>query len=234
MLSAALALLILTVTFLLPSMVRGNTEIVNFDAQESRDITFPVTADWPVLKFGEAERIWRVSPAPPHASNQSTAVFASPHELWLILDLDSREWARYTKFTLRISWPASSPADFSIQIFSPELLASVVDDTTAQQSFQPSTRRKYARVSLHDTAVRTPTSRPDSEAPSAEPVPFVVLLEPLYFGVLPASVTPVVVLLTFVVSFAAMVVVPFVNRYIFAVARQAREEIAHLQDKQHT
>lgn len=30
-----------------------------------------------------------------------------PNEKWMILDLDHNEWRGYSKFTLRISWPAS-------------------------------------------------------------------------------------------------------------------------------
>ena len=30
-----------------------------------------------------------------------------PHEDWLVLDLDDVAWGKFSKFTVRISWPAS-------------------------------------------------------------------------------------------------------------------------------
>jgi hypothetical protein len=30
-----------------------------------------------------------------------------PHEIWLVLSIDSQGWYAYDKFTLRVSWPAS-------------------------------------------------------------------------------------------------------------------------------
>jgi hypothetical protein len=30
-----------------------------------------------------------------------------PHEIWLVLSIDSQGWCAYDKFTLRVSWPAS-------------------------------------------------------------------------------------------------------------------------------
>jgi hypothetical protein len=52
------------------------------------------------------------------------------------------------------------------------------------------TRRKYARIQMVHSGVLTPGIALDDS--SRYEVPFVLILEPLYFGVLPKSVVPVV------------------------------------------
>lgn len=52
----------------------------------------------------------KVSPAAVHTSiaNVCEPPSAScPHEVWAVLDLDSPSWREWSKFTLRISWPAN-------------------------------------------------------------------------------------------------------------------------------
>ncbi|OBZ68591.1 hypothetical protein A0H81_11550 [Grifola frondosa] len=116
---------------------RANTEIVNFAASPGRDVSLPLI-DWPVLRYGAAESLWKVQPAPLHTPLASVCAQGSgfptkscPNEIWVILDLDNPEWESYSKFTLRLSWPASSPADFSIQIYSPESLAEFISEREA-------------------------------------------------------------------------------------------------------
>lgn len=95
-------------------------------------------------------------------------------------------------------------------------------------------RRMYAQVRLVNGGVRTPTF--DSLATLYEDiVPFIVILEPLYLGVLPASVLPTVLLLTLVVACSALFVVPFTSRHVSTLAKQARAEIASLNanDRKH-
>lgn len=36
----------------------------------------------------------------------AAALHSCPHQLWTILDLDSHKWAHFSRFTLRVSWPA--------------------------------------------------------------------------------------------------------------------------------
>jgi hypothetical protein len=57
-----------------------------------------------------------------------------------------------------------------------------------------------------------------------EPVPFVLILEPLYFGVLPASVVLILSFLLPIVGVAAFAV-PWVTGHLEGVARLAREEM---------
>ena len=67
----------------------------------------------PALRLGDAERLWHLQPGPlgtPLGDVCETAAYAvnaCPHELWLALDLDDAKRQGYSKFTLRISWPAS-------------------------------------------------------------------------------------------------------------------------------
>lgn len=89
------------------------------------------------------------------------------------------------------------------------------------------TRRKYARIRLVDTGVRTPTRNP---AAKRAPVPFTVILEPLHFGVLPSSVVPTLLCLLPVVACAALMVAP-INRYLERIAAKAREEISTAKDE---
>lgn len=90
------------------------------------------------------------------------------------------------------------------------------------------TRTKYARVRVVDVGIRTPTAEYKAlllQGPiKPTPVPFMLILEPLYFGILPATLVPTVGLLVLVAIMAGLAF-PTVNRYIQDIAAQAREEI---------
>ena len=97
------------------------------------------------------------------------------------------------------------------------------DNATARLDATDSkTRRKYARIRLVDTGIVSPsvTTHPNAL------VPFIVRLEPLYLGVIPASVFPVLVFLVLVVAFAVIVMVPRIQVYLAKVADDARDELA--------
>ncbi|EIM83562.1 uncharacterized protein STEHIDRAFT_35284, partial [Stereum hirsutum FP-91666 SS1] len=153
------------------------------------------------------------------------------HELWLALDLDADAWSSYDKFTLRISWPASSPADFSIQTLTPRATTSHLDKTASVEASHDidnstTTRRQYARIRLVETGVRTPSLHPSHPATTSVPaaVPFVVTLEPLYLGVLPASVAPVLAFIVPLIFIASMLVSP-IHLFLQRLATQARKEV---------
>lgn len=55
-------------------------------------------------------------------------------------------------------------------------------------------------------------------------VTFQIILEPLIFGVLPASVQPTVLAIVLLASLAGLAV-PWVNNYLERLAEKAREEI---------
>lgn len=95
------------------------------------------------------------------------------------------------------------------------------------------TRRQYARIRLVDTGVRTPSLHPSHSATTSFPaaVPFVVTLEPLYLGVLPASVVPVLAFLVPLIIIASMMVSP-VHLFLQGLATQARKEVESM--AQHT
>lgn len=56
----------------------------------------PALLDTPLQQVCESETA--ITPA---------NLFSCPHERWLALDLDDESWMTYSKFTLRLSWPAS-------------------------------------------------------------------------------------------------------------------------------
>ncbi|KZT73439.1 hypothetical protein DAEQUDRAFT_808522 [Daedalea quercina L-15889] len=213
--------------------VRANTEIMNFAAVEGTlaSALLSATANWAELSVVAPEKPFRVPPAPlgtPLADVcQESPGAPCSHELWLVLRLDDPAWIAYSRFTLRISWPASSPADFDIEVKSAETLFSELQKGAPGSGADslPTGRRMYARIRVVDTGVRTPTADESHEHATPEPVPFIVMLEPLYLGVLPASVLPTVVFLALIVIVAAFGVVPSVQRYLCAVADEASKEI---------
>ncbi|KAK0465854.1 uncharacterized protein EV420DRAFT_1508316 [Desarmillaria tabescens] len=192
----------------------ANTEIANFYASSAVQAPIVVGTEWAALSASDSQRQYEIVPAP--LGTPLTAVCPNspcPHELWLKLDLSNDDWQRFTKFTLRISWAAYDPTDFLIDILDG-------DSITSAKSSDPPARLKYARIRLVDTGVLTPGMSVDR--PTA--VPFTVVLEPLYFGVLPASVIPTLYFLIAVVLLAA-VALPWINAYLEDVALKARREI---------
>lgn len=86
------------------------------------------------------------------------------------------------------------------------------------------TRRKYARIRVVDAGVPTPAQGSDTISSNSIPlVPVIVILEPLYFGVLPVSVTPVLGFICLVLL-AASIAAPKITQYLQELATQAREE----------
>ncbi|KAG0703627.1 hypothetical protein DFH29DRAFT_1068455 [Suillus ampliporus] len=245
--------------------VIANTEIINFLAAEERNVDFSSTTvgSWPVLNYKNNKGHWNVDPALldtplQQVCESETGIapakpFSCLHELWIALDLDDENWISYSKFTLRLSWPASSrakftvvnhasllqsPADFLLEIYGPEAILtrlskpyrSAIDDASItaphlSRSGSSATRLKYARIRVVDTGIRTPT--PDlnaSAAQAVEPIPFILILEQLYLGVLPASLLPTVCFLIPVLSCAALAT-PWIIGYLDRFIQQARQEL---------
>ena len=82
------------------------------------------------------------------------------------------------------------------------------------------TRRMFARIRLVSAGV------PVQRNATPQPVPFMVTIEPLLFGVIPGSVIPTVACLLFVGLAAGFLVVPPVNRYLGEVAERVRAKTA--------
>ncbi|KAG5642390.1 hypothetical protein DXG03_002848 [Asterophora parasitica] len=215
--------------------VFANTEIVNFRVSEAREVDFPFTNQWPRLNYTHNDLEWDIRPAAyatplKEVCEDKTpdALDPCPHELWILLDL-RRDWSTYSSFTLRLSWPASYPADFSIQLYDPQALLNHFGVDPAQHRHLPTEsnsrrRYRYARIRLVDTGVLTPRSS-SSDGSKPVPVPFIITLEPLYFRVLPPSVLPVLGFIA-VACIVAGLAVPKIHKYLNSVAVQAKKELA--------
>ena len=126
--------------------------------------------------------------------------------------------------------------DFWIETYSPDALGKAVagEDGTAASgqlsSQRPLTRRMFARIRAIDTGVPTPfPAGNNASARHKAEVAFIVVVEPLHFGVLPATVVPAVLMLMAVAVGAATLVLPTVSKYLNAMADAVREEIADAQ-----
>jgi len=228
-------ILLLNILVLFLSLnVVANTEIVNFVPSEAQVASVPFVEQWPVFNHTHNERQWSITPAPVGTplrqvcENDSPKKIPCPHEWWIVLDLTQGDWDSYSKFTLRLSWPASFPSEFSIQIYDPKSLATHFSSAQSSDTSIAMTRTKYARVRVVDIGIRTPTAEykalllQGSIKPT--PVPFILILEPLYFGILPATLLPTVGLLI-LVAIVAGLALPMVNRHLQVIAAQVREEI---------
>lgn len=240
--------------------VAANTEIINFISDLQRSVELPQVGNWATLNSSHNERRWAIQPAPLgtplrevcEADKEITPTSPStcPHELWVRLNLDDTIWRSYRAFTLRLSWAASTPADFLIELYSPETVSTFFAGQHQRQitlaenapSFRegppfPITRTKYARIRVVDTGVPTPQiqlGRPNPRLSGqvVEPnVHFILILEPLYWGVLPASQLPTVCFLIPVLLAAAMAV-PRVLAYLDPFVLQAREDMVSLDKEQ--
>ncbi|KAI0801365.1 hypothetical protein C8Q74DRAFT_486746 [Fomes fomentarius] len=222
------------------SYVRANTEIVNFAVLSGPNVPIPQSEAWTDLTPDNTERLIKVLPAPigtpvnkvcASATSRPIELNGCQHETWLTLDLDDPRWARYSKFTLRVSWPASHPAEFHIRTYTPQSLARLIQPGGRHQKLpvaEPATtttRRMFARIRLVDTGVQTES---DAIVPSTTtaPVPFIVTLEPLVLGVLPASLLPTIAVIVLVAVVAGFFVVPPVYRYLANLADEVRKETA--------
>ncbi|KAI6133689.1 hypothetical protein EDD17DRAFT_1566012 [Pisolithus thermaeus] len=243
-------------SLLLCSGVAANTEIINFisDLQHSVDLSQAVVGNWATLNASHNERRWAVQPAPfgtplhdvCEADMKSTLAspMKCPHELWITLNLDDTNWKGYRAFTLRLSWAASTPADFLIELYSPETVSTFLAGRQQRQitlpegapSFRegppPITRTKYARIRVVDAGVPTPQiqlDRPNLHLSDrvVEPVHFILILEQLYGGVLPASQLPTICFLISVLLAAAMAV-PRLLAYLDPFVLQAREDLSNI------
>jgi hypothetical protein len=112
-----------------------------------------------------------------------------------------------------------------MQIYTPESLfgelpKSLQTSITSINKDTPearTTRRMFAHIRVVDeTGGISATTTPQH-------VTFRLILEPLIMGVLPASVQPTVLAIVLVASLAALAV-PWINRYLEGLARNAMEE----------
>ncbi|KAF9011339.1 hypothetical protein BDQ17DRAFT_1345993 [Cyathus striatus] len=127
----------------LAASVFANTEIVNFEPTLTADVQ--VAADgWPVLTPANNE----IQLAIPALRREEFA-----NEAIIKLDLDTGEWDRFTKFTLRLHTLLSIPLTYTIHPFPSALPLSLQSTPSSTQ-----TRTKYARVSVIYAGKPPPTS----------------------------------------------------------------------------
>ncbi|KAG6874364.1 hypothetical protein C0995_015100 [Termitomyces sp. Mi166 len=128
----------------------------------------------------------------------------------------------------------ASISGFSLEIFDPESVSVHFEPRlgldpglliTHTQSSASHTRLRYARIRLVDIGVLTPSHAASPKPASSIPIPFILILEPLYLGVLPPSVVPVLAYI-FIVFMIACVIVPPLIRYLEGIASQARTELS--------
>ncbi|KAF8435664.1 hypothetical protein L210DRAFT_107282 [Boletus edulis BED1] len=218
------------------------------------DLPLDVLGNWSTLHPTDNEWRWLIEPAAFHTPlpracshpDDAHTPFSStcPHALWLLLDLDDDKWASYATFTLRLSWAASTPVDFEIALYSPqEVLARHSDSEGAPPHAHASvpprstTRSRFARIYAVHAGVATPTLELEqAPSPRSPPppshvahavhatIPFIVILEPVYAGVLPATLLPTIGLLIPIVL-VAVALVPWITASLEPCVQQAREEL---------
>ena len=113
------------------------------------------------------------------------------------------------------------PGRFRIDLYTPETLSRELSlPVSIAKPRAGRTRVRYARIRVVDIGVRPPSAKPSEP----EPIPFILVLEPLYLGVLPATVLPTIMFLVPLVFFAGLAV-PSVYRYLSRIAEKSREEL---------
>ncbi|RXW24578.1 hypothetical protein EST38_g1320 [Candolleomyces aberdarensis] len=169
-------------------------------------------------------------------------------ELWIALEHDDENWLNYDKFTLRLSYSASvrvllsSPPSLLYlheRKFPVKAYLKIFDASDIAPLPRPGpprrfrnrrmnkyhVRRKFARIQLVNTGVLNPKSElaESGQDPTTlpGPVPIIVRLEPLMFGVIPQSVIPTIFALA-----GAVVVGTFVARAMVGRLRGEAEQYA--------
>lgn len=224
--------------------VQANTEIANFKVSEGQGLEFAFTKQWPILGSEQNELNGTLIPAAlgtplkevcdgKHPGKRQIPT-ACPHEIWVVLDL-AQSWYNFSKFTARLSWPASFPASFDIEIYTTSALLSYFDlspnDVRETSAVVSQPRREYARVRVVDTGVVTPNPSafrfpaPQENIHTGQrPIPFILLVEPLYLGILPSSIIPLLCYILLVLVFATFTV-PKIECLFRQVANLAAKEI---------
>ncbi|KAL1723007.1 hypothetical protein EV715DRAFT_261253 [Schizophyllum commune] len=177
--------------------VLANTEIVNFSFNEAHNATTPSTKPlW--LDPTTSERVLSIVPLRASENlNTLGELSVGDSELWVELRAENEPWSVYDHFTVRISSPASAPADFYLAIFD-----------SASPEAPP--RTKLARVRARHIGVLA------SYAVNTEvkPAQFVISMEPLLLGVLPRSMLPFLGVAAVTIVVALRFVLPWVTRQL--------------------
>ncbi|KDQ15670.1 hypothetical protein BOTBODRAFT_31554 [Botryobasidium botryosum FD-172 SS1] len=220
--------------------VLGDTEIINFVSDVHDDFSLNgISHHWPSINASST--LFTIKPESaylPHSVRDTcrdAKAGECPHELWVALDLGDIQNRERIGFTLRASWPAHMPADFSLQLFSPSEVASAWNVTSSATANAPS-RRQFARIRAKSKGILTPIQRPrtgDAESlasPEPEPVQFHLIVERLHFGLVPESLIPTIYTLIAVIL-SASAFVPYVYTFLAKTAEGARVELAQREKK---
>ncbi|KAF8580123.1 hypothetical protein K439DRAFT_329154 [Ramaria rubella] len=162
--------------------------------------------------------------------NQSRTEFGSiqcAHEFWVVLEIG--EWhepeskvSGWQTFTLRLSWPASTPVNFDIDLFKAFALHTDLHPVVQETGDW----RQYARIRASNTGLRTLDGFATSHIP--DPISFDLKLEPLLCGVLPHSVVPIGLLLLVTIT-VSIFAIPHVALRLSRTAKEASVEILQIQ-----
>lgn len=85
--------------FLTPTMLKSKLEYRPVLSPDAPTLTRNITSSAPgtTLPGSVCRGLSQWTPEYP---------LSCPSELWLVLDLDAKNWQKFKKFTLRLSWPA--------------------------------------------------------------------------------------------------------------------------------
>lgn len=121
-----------------------------------------------------------------------------------------------------------TPADFYIYVGDelpppiPTANASLSNLLTSHPQFI-SARHTYARIRAVKTGILTPgVDASGDDFVQTGMLPFVLVLEPLHYGFLPASVAPVIVLLLPLLFITFIMIVPRVDNHLREIVQRAR------------
>ncbi|KZV69976.1 hypothetical protein PENSPDRAFT_752901 [Peniophora sp. CONT] len=205
------------------SGILANTEIRNIKAGLSPDADVGGWADsWPVLDSRVQETLLALDQCS-HLRDKAESVGSGcVEDAWVMLDFDDPAWAKYDAFTVKVSNPASVPVDIEMELLPPFHLPIQRAIASATDARLPPTRRQYAHVWYTLSSTPSPLLKSDN----ATSIPFNLAVEPLFLGVVPLSVVPLVATIPVLILLAHLATTYLVLPALDPVVRNARAEMA--------
>jgi len=163
----------------------------------------------------------------------SNPASTSPHELWLALDLSD---SPHSKYTLRLSWPASTGAKLSLTLWSPAGLSVLLERTAKKKSSPPIRTSHLPHGRLAYARIRASNVGPFASNPkySTEPlenkVPFNVVLEPIRYGFIPESLRGTGLFILLVALAGGLLSIP-VYQYLAPLGEQSKRELQKVKEE---
>ncbi|KAF9516586.1 hypothetical protein BS47DRAFT_1483921 [Hydnum rufescens UP504] len=212
-----------------------DTEIVNFISYLDSSTWLP---SWPISQLDlEVGTQFSIQCAPVSDGRvvwdvcEDIPFGKCPYESWFIIPVDSVGYK-----TLRVSWPASYPAEFSIRLFTPSTLMALIEPSHPREHPEPPHHSQtqdpmtdpsppswyYVRILAKSRGVRTPPLHLPSAlsflAPFIRPIHSLLLLCP---RLVPRSLLSTLAFLACAVTVASRFVVPPITRFLEKIARSA-------------